>query len=285
MNDEAGFILQEARIAIVGLGLMGGSLALALHGKCAALLGVEPDASACEQALSRGIVSQAGADPREILPQVDVVILAAPVPAILAYLEELPGLMPKPCILLDLGSSKYDIVQAMQALPERFDPLGGHPLAGKERLSLANADAELYKGAPFFLCPLERTSARARACAGQIVAALGAQAIEVEPAVHDAALAATSHLPYLICSALALATPSEAAPFVGSGYRSTARLAGTPQSMMFGVLKSNRANVLEAVRRFQAELSNLASAIEDGDDEALGFLLDAAQKQYYGLVR
>jgi len=285
MNDEAGFFLQNAKIAIVGLGLMGGSLALALKGKCAALVGVDQDVAACKMAVQRGIVEQADPDPASILPQADVLILAVPVPAILEMLGRLPALIPGACIVMDLGSSKQAIVDAMQALPERFDVLGGHPLAGKERLSLENADAGLYDGAPFFICPLERTTPRAQSCAAQIVAALGARMTLVDPQTHDTALAATSHLPYLISSALALTLGSGAAPFAGSGYRSTARLAGTPQSMMLGVLESNRENVLEAVERFQVELTNLSSALADEDYDALSFLLAAAQKQHQGLIQ
>ena len=284
MNDEDGFFLQNAHIAIVGLGLMGGSLALALKGKCAGILGVDLDEAACELAVRREIVTLAETDPARILPQVDVIILAVPVPAILSLLESLPILTTKACIVLDLGSSKRAVVEAMSALPERFDPLGGHPLCGKERLSLENADAKLYKGAPFFLTPLERTSPRAQACAAQIIAAIGAKAVLVDPLTHDAGLAATSHLPYLLCSALALATPPEMAPFVGSGFRSSARLAATPQSMMFGVLRSNRENVLAAIERFQTELGVVASALADEDYEALSFLLAAAQNRYESLT-
>jgi prephenate dehydrogenase len=284
MNDEDGFFLQNAKIAIVGLGLMGGSLALALKGKCAAIFGVAPNPATRELALRQNIVSLVDADPANILPQADVVILATPVPAIVTLLERLPVLTPNPCIVLDLGSSKRAIVAAMSALPERFDPLGGHPLCGKERLSLENADPLLYNGAPFFLTPLERTSPRALACAEQIIAAVGAHARIVDAPTHDAALAATSHLPYLICSALALATPPDVAPFVGTGFRSTARLAATPQSMMFGVLQSNRENVLAAIERFQAELSALAAALTDEDFEVLSALLSDAENQHRKLT-
>lgn len=280
MSDEAGFFLQDAKIAIVGLGLMGGSLALALKGKCAAILGVDPDRAARELALRQNIVSLADADPAKVLPQADVVILAAPVPAILSLLGQFSDLAPNPCIVIDLGSSKRDIVAAMATLAERFDPLGGHPLCGRERLSLENADPLLYKGAPFFLTPLERTSPRALACAEQIIAAIGAHAHIVDPAGHDAALAATSHVPHLISSALALATPLEMAAFVGTGFRSTTRLAATPQSMMLGVFQSNRENVLKAIERFQAELSIMASALSDEDYEALSVLLNAAQDHH-----
>lgn len=284
MNDEDGFILQDAKIAIVGLGLMGGSLALALKGKCAAILGVAPNPATRELALRQNIVSLADGDPANILPQADVVILATPVPAILTLLEHLPDLTPNPCIVIDLGSSKRAIVDAMSALPERFDAIGGHPLCGKERLSLENADALLYNGAPFFLTPVERTSPRAVDCAEQIIAAIGSHAHVVDAVTHDAALAATSHLPYLVSSALALATPTDVTPFVGSGYRSTARLAATPQSMMFGVLQSNRDNVLTAITRFQAQLSAFAAALTDEDYDALSALLTNAQEQNHELT-
>jgi prephenate dehydrogenase len=284
MNDEDGFFLQNAKIAIVGLGLMGGSLALALKGKCAELLGVDQDPSTRELALRQNIVSQADADPAKILPLADVVILAIPVPAILALLEQLSDLMSERCIVLDLGSSKAAIAEAMNALPERFDTLPAHPLCGREKLSLENADATLYNNATFFLLPLARTSLRARACGEQILAAIGAHPHYVDPLTHDAALSATSHLPYLICSALALATPTEVAPFVGTGFRSTARLAATPQSMMFGVLRSNRENVLASLARFQTQISSFAAALGREDYEALSNLLTEAQEHHHKLI-
>lgn len=284
MNDEDGFFLQNAKVAIVGLGLMGGSLALALKGKCAALLGVDQDPSTRELALHQNIVSQADADPAKILPLADVVILAIPVPAILALLQRLPDLMPKPCIVLDLGSSKAAIAEAMNALPERFDTLPAHPLCGREKLSLENADAALYNHATFFLLPLARTSLRARACGEQILSAIGAHPHFVDPSTHDAALAATSHLPYLICSALALATSVDVAPFVGTGFRSTARLAATPQSMMFGVLKSNRENVLTALAHFQTQISAFTAALDREDYDVLSNLLTEAQEHHHKLI-
>jgi prephenate dehydrogenase len=283
--DGDGFNLPAARIAIVGLGLMGGSLALALKGKCSVLLGVDPDPATRALALRREIVSQAEADPALILPQADVIILAAPVPAILTLLGRLPQLAPQPCVVLDLGSTKREIVAAMESLPERFDPLGGHPICGREQLSLGNADAALYRDAPFVLIALARTSAHARRCAEQVVEALSAHPLWLDAAAHDRMLAATSHLPYLLATALALATPAEAGPLIGPGFRSTSRLAATPGSMMQGVLGTNRDNVLEAVRRFQSELSTLVDALDEQDARTLSRLLAAAQERHSGFVQ
>lgn len=282
--DPDGFDLSTARLAIVGLGLMGGSLAMALKGKCARLYGVSPTPATLETALRAGLVSQADADPAAILPWADVIVLAAPLPAILDLLARLPELVPQRCIVLDLGSSKEIILSAMALLPERFDPIGGHPICGKERLSLANAEAGLYQDAPFVLTPLERTSDQARRCAEQIVAGVGARAVWLEAATHDAGVAATSHLPYLLACALVLATPSVPEALVGPGFRSTSRLAATPADMMLGVLQSNRVHLLAALARFRSSLDALESTLSGEDQATLQSLLDQAAARRSELV-
>ncbi len=282
MDDN--FSLKNSTIAIIGLGLMGGSIALALKGHCSRLIGIDPDSTALELALRQNIVDQAASDPAKLLPQADLVILAAPVPAILALLEQLPDFTPNPCVVLDLGSTKRAIVEKMNLLPERFDPIGGHPICGKEKLSLANAERTLYYAAPFILTPLARTTSRARAAADQILATLGATPILLDPADHDRILASTSHLPFLLSSALALATPDECAPLIGPGFRSASRLAGTPSSMMMGVLQTNRDNLLAALEALQDELALLASALADHDYETLQSTLDSAREKYVDLV-
>jgi prephenate dehydrogenase len=163
----------------------------------------------------------------------------------LTLLEQLPSFTPNPCIVMDLGSTKKLIVDAMSCLPERFDPIGGHPICGKEKLSLANAERTLYYAAPFLLTPLERTSSRALSAANQIIEAVGAKANILDATEHDRILASTSHLPFLLASALALATPDNVSAFIGTGFKSTSRVAGTSASMMLGVLQSNRENVLK----------------------------------------
>ncbi len=282
MDD--GFFLPQAKIAIIGLGLMGGSLALALKGKCAAIYGIDPDSATRELALRQNIVDMADADPAQLLPLADLVILAAPVPAILTLLEALPDFTPNPCIVLDLGSTKRAIVEKMNGLPPRFDPLGGHPICGKEKLSLENAERTLYYAAPFLLTPLPRTTAHARAAVDQIIEAIGARATVLAPAAHDRILASTSHLPFLLSSALVLATPPDVAAFIGPGFRSASRLAGTPSSMMLGVVQSNRENLLPALEALQDELSLLIDALARNDTETLSVTFNAAREKYQELI-
>ena len=121
----------DLRVAIVGLGLMGGSLALGLRGHCREVLAVEPDLATQELALRQGIVSSLSADPADILPRADLVVLAAPVGAILELIPRLPDLQPGTALIIDLGSTKTMICQALEQLPDRFEAVGGHPMCGK----------------------------------------------------------------------------------------------------------------------------------------------------------
>ncbi len=277
--------LSQVRVAIVGLGLMGGSLAMALKGKCAALYGIDPDRTALELARRQKIVDYADSDPDRILPEADLVVLAAPVPVILTLLDQLPDLTPNPCAVLDLGSTKQLIVEAMHRLPKRFDPIGGHPLCGKEKLSLTNAEQTLFSGAPFLLTPLERTTPRALSVVRQMIETVGARAVVLEPAGHDRILAVTSHLPFLLASALTLAMPTEAAALIGPGLKSASRLAGTSSSMMLGVLQSNRENVLNALHEFQGIVAEIEALISSDDRYRLEAMLNEAQSKYRALIQ
>jgi prephenate dehydrogenase len=282
--DKPGFSLKDANIALIGLGLMGGSLALSLKERCHRLSAYDPDPSTLELARRQEIVHRADSDPAKILADVGLVILACPVPAIVDWLGRLPEFIRHPCIVLDIGSSKRTIVAALEKMPANFDPIGGHPICGRERLSLENAERFLYRDAPFVLTPLNRTSERARSATLQIVEALGANPIWLDAEDHDRILAATSHLPYLLASALALSTPGDAASLVGPGFRSTSRLAGTPSSMMLGVLQSNVDNVLASIASFRQSLDVLESALVTDNKDALQSALDQSRTQYKTLV-
>jgi len=280
---EDGFSLSDSIIGIIGLGLMGGSLAMNLKGKCASLIGFDSHPPTLELALSKGIIDHAESDSANFHAQVDFLILATPVPSIIQTIQQLPSIHP-PCILMDIGSTKRDILQAMSALPANFDPIGGHPICGKEKLGLQNADASLYQNAPFIVTPLERTTQRAKSAAEQVISAIGANLIEMTAAEHDRTFASTSHLPFLLSSALAQATPQKFAPFIGPGFRSTSRLAGTPSHMMMGILKSNRDNVLDAIQQFRASLDEIESALQTENYADLEILLNQSRESHAALT-
>jgi len=272
--------LAETRVVVVGLGLMGGSLALALHGKVAKLVGYDPDPQVVSLANLQQVVDQASPDLGEVLPESDLVVLAAPVLAILDLLNHLDSLHPGPAVVLDLGSTKTQVAAAMASLPERFDPLGGHPMCGNEKASLVNAEKGMFRGAVFALTPLPRTSLRAKKLVQELVKVIGALELWLDPDFHDRWVAATSHLPYLLAHALTLATPLAAAPLVGSGFLSTSRLAGSYAPMMLDVLQTNRQNILEALGIFRSCLDEIELCLGREDLEALEDILRRSTHQH-----
>lgn len=262
-------LLADTSVAILGLGLMGGSLALALEGHCRELLGYDPDPATLALAAAQRIVDFSSADPAAILPQANLIVLAAPVRATLGLIHQLASLHPGTAVVMDLASTKADICQAYEQLPSRFDPIGGHPMCGKEISGLPNAEAGLYQDAAFALTPLTRTSSNARSLAIQVVETIGARPVWLDAATHDRWAAATSHMPYLLAVALALATPGEAALLVGPGYRSTSRLASSSVQMMADILLTNRENVLAALDRFKVELDQIEASLRQSDEPHL----------------
>jgi len=278
---EDGFSLKDSAVGIIGLGLMGGSLAMQLKGKCARLIGFDSHLPTLEIALSRGIIDQAESF---LGVKVDLLILATPVLTIINILQKLPAIISTPCIILDLGSTKVEIVKAMSALPPNFDPIGGHPICGKERPGLENADETLYQNAPFVITPLERTTHRARSACQQLISSLGAIFIELTAEEHDHILASTSHLPFMISSALAHSTPADYASLTGPGFRSTSRLAGTPSAMMMDIMKSNRLNILKSMAEFTSSLHKLTSALENESYTELESLLDECRNSRQILI-
>jgi prephenate dehydrogenase len=277
--SEPDFI-SSSRIAIIGLGLMGGSLALALRDRCQTLLGCDQDPAVLEYAHQLNLFAKLSGDPAEVLAPADVVILATPINNILEIIKQLPDLHPGSPIVLDLGSTKTGVVQAYESLPSRFDPLGGHPMCGKEVTGFGNAEVELFQGAAFVFTPLERTSNAARSLAEQLAFTIGAHALWLDPETHDKWSAATSHLPYLVASALAGSTPADARPLAGPGFRSTTRVAATSSSIMLGILETNQENVLEQIVKFRDVLDNFEQLLSFGEYGALESALDeSASKQ------
>lgn len=256
-----------AQVVIFGLGLMGGSLALGLRGHCRRLAAVDINEETRNLAKRLKMVDEISDDPLKTVQNADLIILATPVRTIISLIQKMPEWHTGAPIILDLGSTKTQICQALSLLPERFDPIGGHPMCGKEELGLVNADENIYNNAPFSFTQLDRTSPRAILMAEQLANILGARALWLDAETHDRWAAFTSHLPYLVASSLALAAPNEVSPLVGPGFRSATRLAGTPGSMMKDIILTNRQNILQAVEKFQLELDKIVTLVQQQDDQ------------------
>jgi prephenate dehydrogenase len=242
-------------------------------------------------ARARGVVDFATPDLASGLRRCNLLVLATPVRSILKLLSELPTISnPQSLIsILDLGSTKSEVVAAMEALPEEFDPIGGHPMCGREVSGLEHADGTLFHDQTFVLVPLRRTTPQALALARQVVSAVGARALELTPEQHDALTAVSSHLPYAAATALMRAALSlgdeQVWRVAASGFRDTSRLAASDLTMMVDILITNRQALLQALGRYRAELDTLASLIEAGDASALRAALAPAQARRAQLFR
>jgi prephenate dehydrogenase len=279
---EPGFALRDSTVAIVGLGLMGGSLALALREKnvCAKIIGIERDAETRAKAIARGAVDEASDDLARIA-DADVIALAIPPRAILALLSQVGALARDGAIVFDLASTKSAIVNAMDQLPARLEVIGAHPMCGKEHVGFDAADAQLFSGSPFVLTPLARTSPQTFALMQSLIEKIGARFIVLDAERHDKIVAAISHLPFAVAWAL-MTTASERArdddavfALAASGFRDTSRLAASNTTMMLDILLMNRDNVAACLRDYSRNLNVLAEAIERGDESELAQMLQS----------
>lgn len=271
MSDPDGF-----RAAVVGLGLMGGSVAGALRGRCRSVTGVDRRRAAVETALARRLIDSGTTDLAEGVRDANVVILAAPVRQILHLIGQVGRLAPPGCLLIDLGSTKVQIMEEMARLPGHIQPVGGHPMCGSEKSGIAAADPALFKGHLFILTRLARTTDGALAAAHRLVEMTGAHPLMIEASEHDHLVAVVSHLPYLLACGLVSAAEKDALSDDGlrwqvaaSGFRDTSRLAASDVTMMLDILLTNRLPVLQALRNCQQELGALAGLLEAGDEAGL----------------
>ena len=289
--------LNISNIAVLGLGLMGGSLAAALRagrnesGASFSVRGIARRAASVELALERGFIDEGSCDPLSGIRDADVVILSTPVRTSIALLAELGPHFRAGCIVTDIGSTKSAITTAMSQLPPQLDPIGGHPMCGKEISGLEGADAELFKGQVYLLTPLERTSDAAGDVMHRLIALIGARCVTVTPSRHDQLVAAISHLPYLLATCLVNATAEIATddPLVwelaSSGFRDTSRLAASELSMMRDIMLTNRANVRDMIHRFQAGLARFERYLDENDEPAMTAFMQAAQQRREGMFR
>lgn len=249
------------RVAILGTGLIGGSIGLALRRKKIIRSGFDRP-EVLRKALKMRALDKVAKSLQEAMNGADLVILAMPVGGILGLLPKLASIVPPATLITDVGSTKTEICNLAEKGLKNF--IGGHPLAGKEKSGIENADGKLFTGKNWFLCPNENSAALARMKA--FVRLLGARPVVVEPETHDRMLAVTSHLPQLVSTLLAatvaelLGNETEKLPvFAGAGLRDTTRLARSPFSVWGDVFSSNQTEVGRVLEMFvqkSAELSD-----------------------------
>ncbi|MGE3841990.1 MAG: prephenate dehydrogenase [Vicinamibacterales bacterium] len=254
------------RIGIVGLGLIGGSIALGARHKWPSSLVIGVDSNeVLERAHVARAIDVAGSD-LDMLAEVDLVILAAPVLTNIEILTRLPEIVTGDAVVTDVGSTKAAIVQAAQALPERLAFVGGHPLAGAARGGIGAARVDLFHQRPWVLTPdgaseavIERLERFARG--------FGAEPRRMAAADHDRITGWVSHLPQLTASALMRvvgdAVGEDGLELAGRGLRDTTRLADSPSTIWVDVCRTNRATIADALDHLVAELQRLRDGLDD----------------------
>jgi len=278
--------LAECRVTVVGLGLMGASLCMDLtkRGLCREVRGVARRTDTVLQAFFAHAVDEATNDLQTGVLGADIVILATPVRTIVQTLREIgPSLWPG-TLVMDMGSTKAEIVRAMDALPPGVQPVGGHPMCGKETAGFEAAQEGLYLRAPWVLAPLPRTSPDALALAEELALAVGARPIVLEAERHDRMVAAISHLPFLAASALvsAVADSAKVDPDVwklaAGGFRDTSRVAASDTGMFLDILMTNREAVLAQLDTLDNQLHELRHLLANEAEADLRAKLAHSQK-------
>lgn len=278
--------LHIPRLAIVGTGLIGGSLSLALKqaGVVDEVIGLGRRRETLEQAKSLGLIDTI-ADSAAQISNADVVMLATPMAQMQLVLQQIAPHLGEKTIVTDAGSTKADVIAAArEILGEKFSRfVPGHPIAGAESNGPQAARANLFIGRNVVLCPVAETSAAAAESVTALWQATGAQVVQMDAQRHDRIFAAVSHLPHLAAFALVdeLAARPEAEEFfrfAASGFRDFTRIAGSSPELWRDVALANRAAVLEELAAFQCKLDEIRRALEAEDGAVLETIFSRASK-------
>jgi prephenate dehydrogenase len=263
------------RLAIIGLGLIGGSLGLAL--KQAGLPGLEIAGHDAEygvngRARKRGAIDTEARHPAEAVEGAAAVVVATPILQMRDVFERIAPALGENAVVTDTASTKRDVVRwAAELLPEDVHFVGGHPIAGKEVAGIDAADAALFQGRPWAITPSLSASEQAINTVENLVTCTGARPVLIDAEEHDSYLAAVSHLPLIAATALfSLASRSKAWPelaaLAGPGFRDTTRLASTNPGLSHDIALTNRANLLHWLDRYGEELRRFRALIEKAGD-------------------
>ena len=274
------------RVAVVGVGLIGGSFAAALRraGVAGSIAGFDRDTEALERAVSLGVIDAAAGSVTEAVRGADLVIVAVPVRAVGPVLHDVALAMEAGAVVTDVGSTKADVVAtAREELRERFARfVPGHPIAGRETSGVESASAELFKGARVVLTPARETAPEALEAVKGAWEAAGGKVAQLTPAEHDRIFATVSHLPHLLSFALVseIAERADAAElfaFAAGGFRDFTRIAASSPEMWRDVLLQNREAVLAELDRYEARLAVFRELIARGEGPGLQRLMSEAR--------
>ena len=273
------------QLGVIGCGLMGGSLALALKraGLVKRVIGYSKSPSTTEKAKKLGVIDTAAESALLAVSGSDIVLIAVPVAATEATFKAIRHLIEPGVLIMDVGSTKRDVVDAARRVLKEhivsFVP--AHPIAGKEVAGIGHADATLYSGRQVILTPLPQTSPELVQRATDAWAGIGSQVLRMTPENHDAAFAAVSHLPHMLAFAYFNSVAKQPAgrdylSLAGPGFRDFTRIAASDMAVWRDILMSNREEVLKQTVRFRHTLDAMEHALKSGNLEALEDMIRSA---------
>lgn len=268
------------KLAIIGVGLIGGSFALALRkaGLVKHIIGVGRSPQNMQCALERGVIDEIAADIASALQHADLVFLAMPVGQTAHIMAQIAPHLHANTLLTDAGSTKQDVIAAARhhlPLQNRHHFVPGHPIAGTEHSGAQAAQADLYRNKHVILTPLPETGAEAAERIGQLWQACGAQVSLMPADEHDQVLAATSHLPHILAFTMmnhlnhSTNHPEDLLRFAGSGLRDFTRIASSSPEMWRDICLANREALLKQINAYQNELNSLQEMLKNNDGDAL----------------
>lgn len=266
------------KIALIGCGLMGGSFALAARqaGWAKYIVGYSASVSSRQKALSMGVIDDTADSISQAVQGADLVLLAVPVSATAACFEAIAPALNSNALLMDVGSTKIDIVAAaLNTLGDKlqcFVPV--HPIAGKEVAGVEHSDADLYKDRALIMTPMPSSGLTQVQLTKQIWKSLGSYITELTPAAHDAAFAAVSHLPHVLAYAVirGIFQQKNGADLIalgGPGFRDFSRIAASDPVIWRDILSTNREQILLQIAHFKEALSDFETVIQKNDPQAL----------------
>ena len=267
------------KVAIVGTGLIGGSIALAIKRKGLAneVIGVSRHKQTLSKALQNRAIDK-GSTNINVIRGADLVILATPVRAVLNLAPLVRKITNPDCIVTDVASTKQEIAAKLGKIFPNY--IGSHPLAGSERRGIINADAGLFKDSLCILTPAQNTDKKNLSRIKKFWGCLGARVINLSPAEHDKILSLVSHLTHIAAFSLINSVPRKYLRFASSGLKGTTRIAASDSGLWSDIFLSNQKNMLVSISSFQKNISKIKSAIQRKDRKVLTLILrEAAAKR------
>lgn len=279
--------LDESGIGILGVGLIGGSIAAALkaRGYSGKIIGFGRNADRLQSARTGGLIEEFSTEPEPLVKQISFLVVCTPVDRIVEDVRRFAELSRPGTVITDAGSVKGEICWKLSDYASReVSFVGSHPLAGSEKNGFEHAQSDLFEDRVCFMTPDSGAKPRDLRRVEEFWSFLGMRIHTLDPSEHDRLMSVTSHTPHLIAAAIALLLEERDRPFTGTGFQDTTRIAAGDPALWRAILVQNRQEVSRTLKRFSEIIAILSQAIEYGDQQTLEHLLEMAKNNRDSLV-